>query len=121
MLRALVLFGCITWYAGPFIGQPLRCGGIYDTSRDWIALDLDYLDGWECGHRIGVLIDHEIYVFYVYDTGPLSDYCVYFGSECVPIIGDLPFHAYPASGLSVRAMVWNITLQKPRLDLSHRR
>jgi len=45
----------------------------------------------------------------VRDSGYLSRYCVYFGDTYVPIVGDLPAHAFPWPGLSVQGTIENLT------------
>lgn len=90
----LALVGVLTFYAGPYVGQPLRCGGTYsETSGAWIAVDLE-ATRWRCGDDVqvwqeGVLVE----TLKVRDSGPLSRYCVMDGEECVPIVGDVPAHA----------------------------
>ena len=115
MIRVLVLVGTITWYAGPYVKQPLRCGSvngassIYDTTHEWIAVDLDAL-GWRCGDWVQVDAGGVRLLLRVKDSGPLSRYCVYFGDTCIEIVGDLPAHLWPfGDALSVRGSVRNVT------------
>lgn len=115
MIRTLILLGALTWYSGSYVGQPLRCGsvggasGIYDTTHEWIAVDIDYL-GWECGDWVGVMVGGKVHYWRVVDSGPLHRFCTWYGGECVPIIGDLPEHTWEwGSAMSVQAKVWNVT------------
>lgn len=105
-----MLIGTITWYAGPYVKQPLRCGGVYDETHAWIAVDLDaYHPEWRCNDLAEVDAGGVRLLLRVLDSGPLSNFCVYFGDTCVPIVGDLPQHAFPWPGLSVRGSVRNVT------------
>jgi len=45
----------------------------------------------------------------VRDSGYLNAHCVYYGSTCLPIVADLPRHAFPWPGLSVQGTVENLT------------
>jgi hypothetical protein len=86
MIRTLILIGVLTFYAGPYVGQPLRCGGTYDTTHAWIAVDIDAL-GWKCGDWVQVTVGDD-----------------------VPIIADLPRHVWQwGSALSVRGSIENVT------------
>ena len=109
MINTLILYGVLTWYAGPYAGEPLRCGGIYDTTHEWIAVDVDAL-GWHCGDLIRVEAGGEVLLLRVSDSGPLSRYCVMDGDACVPIVADLPSHVWQWPDLlSVRGSVENVT------------
>ena len=114
MIRVLVLVGCITVYSHPYVGGPLRCGSvdgaspIYDDSHEWIAVDIDAY-GWQCGDLVRIDAEGVQLLLRVKDSGPLSAYCVYFGDTCIEIVGDLPAHAVPWPGLSVRGTVENVT------------
>ena len=111
MINTLILVGAITWYAGPYVGEPLRCGGIYDTTHEWIAVDLDAL-GWHCNDLIRVEADGVVLLLRVRDSGYLSRYCVHYGSECVPIVADLPAHVWRwGDALSVQGSVRNLSLR----------
>ena len=114
MIRTLILWGAITWYAGPYVGGPLKCGSVngasplYDTTHEWIAVDMDAY-GWQCGDLVRVDADGVQVLLRVKDSGPLATFCVWFGDECLEIVGDLPVHAFPWPGLSVRGRVENVT------------
>ncbi len=122
MIRVLILWGVLVWYSGPYVGGPLRCGSmagaspLYDESHEWIAVDIDAL-GWHCGDLIGVRVGDETYHWRIQDSGPLSRYGVMVDGEYVPIVGDLPEHAFTWPGLNVRAVVWNETVVRERLWL----
>ena len=103
----LLLCGALTWYA--YTGGPLRCGGTFDPAEDWIAVDIDALPGWECGDLVRVTVGDDVMLLPVRDSGYLNRYCVYYGSTCVPIIGDLPAHSFMWPGLSVRGVIENVT------------
>jgi hypothetical protein len=109
-----VLIGILTWYIS--IGSPLRCGGTYELTREWAAVDLDALcEGvdpelcaWRCGDLIRIVYDDGTSQrLYIQDTGPLSDFCVWDGPECVPVRADLPEHVAPFVGMSARGRVHN--------------
>ena len=110
-----LLTGCLTYYAEPYVGEPLRCGsvggasGIYDTTHTWIAVDIDAFPGWYCGDLVRVTVGDDVMLLPILDSGFLNAHCVYYGSTCVPIIGDLPAHAFPWPGLSVRGVIENLT------------
>ena len=115
MIRTLILWGAITWYAGPYVGEPLRCGSVdgasplYDTTHAWIAVDTDAY-GWRCNDLVRVTVGDEEMLLRVKDSGPLSAYCVYFGDTCIEIVGDLPFHVWPGgNALSALGSVENVT------------
>ena len=111
----LLLVGMITMYAGQYVGEPLRCGsidgasGIYDTSHTWIAVDIDALPGWRCNDLVRVTVGDDVMLLPVRDSGYLNAHCVYYGSTCVPIVGDLPAHVFPWEGLSVQGTLENVT------------
>ena len=115
MIRVLILIGVLTFYAGPYVGEPLRCGsidgasGIYDTTHDWIAVDIDALPGWRCNDLVRVTVGDDVMLLPVRDSGYLSRYCVYYGSTCVPIVADLPAHVFMWPGLSVQGVIENLT------------
>jgi hypothetical protein len=109
VIRTLILIGVLTFYAGPYVGQPLRCGGVYDTTHAWIAVDIDAL-GWHCGDLVLVTVGDDVMLLRVKDSGPLSAHCVVDGGECVPIVGDLPRHVWQwGSALSVRGSIENVS------------
>ena len=111
----LLLVGAITFYAGQYVGEPLRCGSvggaspIYDDSHTWIAVDIDAFPGWYCGDLVRVTVGDDTMMLPILDSGYLSRYCVHYGSTCLPIVGDLPRHAFPWPGLSVQGTVENLT------------
>ena len=115
MIRILILWGAITWYAGPYVGAPLKCGSVdgasplYDTTHTWIAVDMDKYPEWWCNDLMRVTVGEDVMLLWVKDNGPLSAYCVYFGDTCIEIVADLPQHAFPWPGLSVRGSVENVT------------
>ena len=109
MIRTLILWGAIAWYSGPYVGEPLRCGGVYDDSHTWLAIDIDRYPEWRCNDLVRVTVGEDVRLLRVKDSGPLSAYCVYFGDTCIEIVGDLPAHAFPWPGLSVRGTVENVT------------
>ena len=112
-MKTIILIGALTWYAGPYVGQPLRCGGTYTTDHAWVAVDLDAYD-WQCGDSILVRVDGQEVTLPALDSGPLSLY--YVGT--VPIVGDLPEHVYRGlglDGLSVAGSIVNLSaLQRYR-------
>lgn len=106
MIPALILAGAITWYAGPYVGEPLRCGGTYDTTHAWIAIDIDHYPEWRCNDLVRVDAGDVQLLLYVKDSGHLSRYNI----GGVEIVGDLPRHAFPWPGLSVQGTIENLTL-----------
>ena len=100
----LLLVGMLTMYAEPYVGQPLRCGSIYDTTHGWIAVDID-ATGWRCNDLVRVTVGEDVMLLPVRDSGPLSLYNV----EGVPIVGDIPAHVFPWPGLSVQGTLENLT------------
>lgn len=108
MIRTLILWGAITWYAGPYVNGPLRCGDTYDTSHAWLAVDID-ATGWRCGDLVQIVAGDVQLLLPVRDSGPLSLYCVDTGDTCTPIVADLPAHLWQWTGLSVRGSVENVT------------
>lgn len=115
MIRVMILVGCITVYSHPYIGGPLRCGSVngasplYDDSHAWIAVDLDAYPEWRCNDLVEVDAGGVRLLLRVKDSGPLSLYYVDTGSELVPIVADLPAHAFPWPGLSVMGTIENVT------------
>ncbi len=94
LIRAIILLGSLTYYAGPYIGGPLRCGGVYDDTHDWIAVDIDHYEGWRCGDLVEIedLNTGDFTTLRIKDSGPLSDYCVREDGRCREIVGDVPKH-----------------------------
>ena len=105
----LLLVGAITFYAGQYVGEPLRCGGVYDDSHTWIAVDIDAFPGWYCGDLVRVTVGDDVMMLPILDSGFLNAHCVYYGSTCLPIVGDLPAHVWRWPGLSVQGSVENLT------------
>ncbi len=111
----LLLAGMITFYAGQYVGEPLRCGsvdgvsGIYDTTHQWIAVDIDALPAWRCNDLVRVTVGEDVMLLKVRDSGPLAKYCIRDGDTCTPIVADLPRHAFPWPGLSVLGSMENVT------------
>jgi len=120
----LILVGVATWYAGPYVGQPLYCDAgqdlTYDTATSpWLAMDPYYYEqGWECGDEVWVYIGKEILQLRLYDAGPLLDYYITDFGPDVPIVADLPEHLWPLSTRSALVRVVNHT--KAELELIHR-
>ena len=101
----------LTIYAGPYVGQPLFCGGYYDdASPPWVAMPYRDLGvTWECGDRIGILADGELRVFTAMDAEPFGAYCVMQpDGECLGIGADVPKHLAWFYG-STTGRVWNVT------------
>jgi len=116
VIHTLILYGAIVWYAGPYVGGPLRCGSIdgasplYDTSHEWIAVDLDAYPAWECGDLVQVDAGGVQLMLRVKDSGPLSLYFVDTEDGLVPIVADLPFHVWEwGDALSVMGTITNAT------------
>ena len=116
MIRVLILVGVLTVYRHPYVGGPLRCGSvagaspIYDTTHEWIAVDLDHYSEWQCNDLIRVTVGDDEMLLWVKDSGPLARHCVYFGDTCIEIVGDLPAHVWRwGDALSVRGTVENVT------------
>jgi len=113
----LILVGVATWYAGPYVGQPLYCNGpthgnlMYDSSTEpWLAMDPYYYEmGWECGDEVWVHIGGEVLKLRLYDTGPLLDYYIMDFGPDVPIVANLPEHLWPLRTRSALVRVVNHT------------
>jgi len=111
-----VLYGVVTMYAhADHAGNPLRCGGIYDTSHEWVAVDIDHTD-WRCGDLATICAAGVCKTLPVRDSGPLSRYCGEDGDVCRPILVDVPEHVAWFPGLSARAVVVNRSLAEQRLE-----
>ena len=92
MVYSLALVaGIATAYAGPYVGQPLYCGGVYDVQAEpWIALPVG--GAWECGDLVLVRFeDGSSLMARAMDAGPLGLYNV----EGQPILADIPAHLAP--------------------------
>jgi len=101
-----------TWYAGAYVGQPLYCGGVYaETTESWIALPVD--SGWQCGDLVYLSFGNgDALMARALDAGPLGDYCVVYGDQCLPIAVDVPRHLWPdalAGQLSAPVRIYNVT------------
>lgn len=110
---AVLVLLAITVYAGPYVGEPLYCGGFYDeTTAPWAAMPESFWEGGgECGHKVGVLIDGEVHVYTVLDRMAPGDwYVIQPDGTWLPIGADLPALHAPFEGLSTVGRVWNITL-----------
>ena len=105
----LLLVGMLTMYAGQYVDQPLRCGGVYDTTHEWIAVDIDALPGWRCNDLVRVTVGDDVMLLPVRDSGPLSLYFIDTPGGLVPIVADLPAHSFPWPGLSVQGTLENLT------------
>lgn len=102
-----------TWYAGPYIGQPLYCGGVYaETIEPWVALPIQD-ESWRCGDLVRVqFASGDVLYARALDAGTFGDNCVIWGDRCVPIAVDVPRHLWPdalAGDLSAPVQVRNIT------------
>jgi hypothetical protein len=112
-----VLYGVVTMYAhADHAGQPLRCGGVYDTTRAWVAADVDN-GPYRCGELLAICAAGECRVLEVRDSGPLSRFCVMDGDECRPILVDVPQHVAWWDGLSARATVTSASAARQRLEV----
>lgn len=103
----------LTVYAGPYVNQPLYCGGVYTTTTaPWVAMPIrDYGITWECGDTIGILADGEVRTFLALDAGPFGAYCVMQPDGSCPEIGaDVPKpHWWKPGKLSTIGMVYNVS------------
>ena len=106
------VFCVVTVYAGPYVGQPLYCGGIYDVTVEelWVAVPVvDLISGkTRCGdlyYLSGVDVNGRSWshMARVGDAGPLSRFRVQQPGGCLAcILGDLPAYQAPFPGLSAR-------------------
>jgi len=90
----IALVGIATAYAGPYIGQPLYCGGVYDVQAEpWIALPISELGySWECGDLVYLrFADGSTLMARAMDAGPLGLYNV----QGQAIMADVPVHLAP--------------------------
>ena len=113
MKTALILLGVATWYAGPYVGGPLYCGGTYALSEAaWVAVDVtEYESGRiQCGDILTVWIGGKMLQARAMDAGPLYRYYVEQWGKDTPIVVDVPRHLWPAgAALSARVQVINTT------------
>lgn len=111
VIQTLVLTGFLTWYAGPYVGQTRRCGGVYelDSTELWIAIDIDAYPAWRCNDQVRVTVGEDVLLLPLLDSGLLSRYCVRDGDTCTEIVADLPRGAFLWPGLSVYGAVENVT------------
>ena len=87
----IALTGIATAYAGPYVGGPLYCGGVYDLqAAPWIALPTG--GAWECGDLVYLRFeDGSTLMARALDAGPLGLYNV----QGQAIIADVPAHLAP--------------------------
>jgi hypothetical protein len=112
-----VLLGVVTMYSGAdHAGQPLRCGGMYTVTEQWVAADVDK-GPFRCGELLAICAGGECRVLEVRDSGPLSRYCVMDGDVCRPILVDVPEHVSWWDGLSARAVVVSATKARERMEV----
>jgi hypothetical protein len=104
-----------TWYQGPYVNQPLYCGGTYaESTAPWVALP--YGGEWECGDLVYISFGQgDALLARAMDTGPFGKHCVLqVDGSCAPIVVDIPRHLWPKElwdQLSAPVMVTNITAQ----------
>jgi hypothetical protein len=94
-----MLLGTATAYSLPL--QPLRCGDIFTTTHEWIAVDLSlYLTNQvQCGDTMLLTTPHGSIIAPALDAGYLHAYHVeQWGPQ--PIIADVPAHVANFPGLS---------------------
>jgi hypothetical protein len=93
-----ILTGVATWYAGPFVGQPLYCGGTYTTDAEpWVAVNVEMVGQQVCcGDQVLLYFPGgQTLRARVGDTGPFSRYWIEQHGRDVPIIADVPRHLWP--------------------------
>jgi hypothetical protein len=115
----VVLSGMATRYDyAEHAGQPLRCGGTYTVTEQWVSADVD-AGPFRCGELLAICAAGECRVLPVRDSGPLSRFCVMDGDECRDILVDVPQHVATGwwNGLSARARVMSVTRAQERLEL----
>jgi len=108
----------ITVYAGPYVGEPLFCGGVYDEmTAPWVAMpDAFWEKGGTCGQQVGMMINGQVYVYTVLDRiAPGDWYVIQPDGAWLPIAADLPAMYAPFEGLSTVGRVWNVTLLREEL------
>jgi hypothetical protein len=107
---ALILAGIATWYAGPYIGGPLYCGGYYTTDNmPWVAVDVSEYENSRirCGDTLMIWLAGEMIRARAMDAGPLYKYYIEdFGPE-LPIVVDIPKHLWPLETLSAKVTIIN--------------
>jgi len=113
----LIYYGCITWYVAA-IGTPLFCGGSYNPAAAWLALPVEVYESGEvrCGDIFAVWSDGQLHYLPARDAGPFALNCVVDGSECVPIVADLPRHVFGGKRLSRRGYVVNTMPLRERME-----
>jgi hypothetical protein len=117
-IAAAIMWGVVTWYShADHAGNDLRCGGVYDTSHQWVAADVD-AGPFRCGELLAICAGGECRVLEVRDSGPLSRFCVMDGDECRDILIDVPQHVAAGwwNGLSARAVVTSASAARQRLE-----
>ena len=113
LIKAVMLIGVITTYAGKYIGEPLYCdrgnGLTYRDDIAFVALDVrEYQSGRvQCGDWLRVTVNGASFWAQALDAGPFEPYRVtQFGD--VPIVGDVPFHLWAhAPDISGRGGIFN--------------
>lgn len=104
------LLVAITVYAGPYVGQPLYCGGTYTTSTPaWVAMPDSFWDsGGQCWDTVGIWSGGELHVFPVRDRVARGDwYVIQQDGVWLPIAADVPAHLAWWDGLSTTGIVDN--------------
>ena len=92
-------------------GPVTFCGQqVADIAVPWVAMPYSQHGiTWECGDRVGVMIDGQVRVYTALDTGPFGAYCVrQLDGTCPPIAADIPQQHKPFPGLSAVGRVWVI-------------
>ena len=112
---AEIIIGVATWYAGPYVAQPLYCGGVYaESTAPWVALPSQtHGTDWQCGDLVYLSFGNgDALMARAMDTGPFGDKCVTDDDKCIGIVTDVPRHLWPASlegDLSAPVRVVNVT------------
>ena len=109
---ALIL-AIATWYAGPYVGEDLYCGGVYDeTARPWVAVDVALYESGavRCGDLMAITFeDGQVLNMYALDAGPFGKYWIEDWPN-LPIMADLPKHLWPIHpARSAKVSISNIT------------
>ena len=116
-----VLIGVATMYAhDAHAGNPLRCDGVYDTTHEWVAADVDN-GPFSCFDWLTICPEGGVCkTLQVLDSGPLSLFCV-MGEDgiCRDILIDVPEHVaigwFP--GLSTPVRVIDASAVRQRWEL----
>lgn len=121
VLHTLIVFaGIATRYdADAHEGNPLRCAGVYDTTHEWVAADVDN-GPFSCFDWLTICAEGQCKTLQVLDSGPLSKFCV-MGEDgaCRDILIDVPEHVASGwfPGLSTPVRVVNATAVRARWEL----